>query len=140
MIPKIDHGITKKEKCNTMYFMKIGAKFWNKILANCIKSYMKVRNRQTFSLKAVLANNIDFVSHKVSVAVIELCKTATDNMSMIVSVLITQLCPTLCSPMDCTRFPCPWNSPGKNTGVDYHSLFQGIFVTQRSNPGLLHCR
>ena len=35
---------------------------------------------------------------------------------------------------------CPWNSPGKNTGVGSHSLLQGIFPTQRSNPGILHCR
>ena len=35
---------------------------------------------------------------------------------------------------------CPWNSPGKNTGVGSHSILQGIFPTQRSNPGLLHCR
>ena len=35
---------------------------------------------------------------------------------------------------------CPWNSPGKNTGVGCHSLFQGIFPTQGSNLGLLHCR
>ena len=35
---------------------------------------------------------------------------------------------------------CPWNSPGKNTGVGSHSLLQGIFLTQGSNPGLLHCR
>ena len=35
---------------------------------------------------------------------------------------------------------CPWNSPGKNTGVDSHSLLQGIFSTQGSNMGLLHCR
>ena len=27
-----------------------------------------------------------------------------------------------------------------NTGVGSHSLLQGIFPTQRSNPGLLHCR
>ena len=32
----------------------------------------------------------------------------------------------------------PWNSPGKNTGVDCHFLLQGIFLTQGSNPGLLH--
>ena len=38
------------------------------------------------------------------------------------------------------RLFCPWNSPGKNTGVDSHSLLQGVFLTQRSNPGLLHCR
>ena len=34
----------------------------------------------------------------------------------------------------------PWNSPGQNTGVDSLSLLQGIFPTQGSDPGLLHCR
>ena len=34
----------------------------------------------------------------------------------------------------------PWNSPGQNTGVDSCSLLQGIFPTQKSNSGLLHCR
>ena len=34
----------------------------------------------------------------------------------------------------------PWNSPGQNTGVGSLSLFQGIFPTQISNLGLLHCR
>ena len=34
----------------------------------------------------------------------------------------------------------PWNSPGQNTGVVSLSLLQGIFPTQGSNPGLLHCR
>ena len=33
-----------------------------------------------------------------------------------------------------------WNSPGQNTGVGSLSLLQGIFPTQGSNPGLLHCR
>ena len=32
------------------------------------------------------------------------------------------------------------DSPGKNTGVGCHALFQGIFPTQGSNPGILHCR
>ena len=36
------------------------------------------------------------------------------------------------------RLPCPWNSPGKNTGVGSHSFLQGIFLTQGLNPGLLH--
>ena len=35
---------------------------------------------------------------------------------------------------------CPWNSPGKNTGVGCHCLFQEIFPTQGSNLSLLHCR
>ena len=34
----------------------------------------------------------------------------------------------------------PWRSPGQNTGVGSLSLLQGIFPTQGSNPGLLHCR
>ena len=38
------------------------------------------------------------------------------------------------------RLLCPWDSPGKNTGVRCHFLLQGIFPTQESNPGLLHCR
>ena len=30
----------------------------------------------------------------------------------------------------------PWNSPGRNTGVSSLSLLQGVFPTQRLNPGL----
>ena len=57
-------------------------------------------------------------------------------------VLITQSSPTLCDPMDCSpaKLLSPWNSPDKNTGLDCHSLLQGISSTQRSNPGLLYCR
>jgi len=37
-------------------------------------------------------------------------------------------------------FLCPWNSPGKNTGMGSHSFLQRVFPTQGSNPSLLHCR
>jgi len=36
-----------------------------------------------------------------------------------------------------TRLLCPQDFLGKNTGVGCHFLFQGIFLTQRSNLGLL---
>ena len=41
--------------------------------------------------------------------------------------------------MDCSppRLLCPWNSPGQNTGVSCHSLLQGIFLTQGSDPRLI---
>ena len=39
-----------------------------------------------------------------------------------------------------TRLLCPWDSPGKNTGVGCHALLQGTFPIQGSNPRLLHCR
>ena len=38
---------------------------------------------------------------------------------------------------------CPWDSPGKNTGVGCHAILQGNFPTQGSKPHLLcllHCR
>ena len=56
--------------------------------------------------------------------------------------LVAQSCLTLCVPVD-------WSPPGsfvhgdysgKNTWVGCHALFQKIFPTQGSNPGLLHCR
>ena len=35
------------------------------------------------------------------------------------------------------RLLCPWDFPGKNTGVSCHALLQGIFLAQGSNPYLL---
>ena len=35
------------------------------------------------------------------------------------------------------RLLCPWNPPGKNTGVGSHDLLQGIFPTQGSNQCFL---
>ena len=36
------------------------------------------------------------------------------------------------------RLLCPWDSPGKNTGVGCNALLQGIVPSQGLNPGLLH--
>ena len=50
-----------------------------------------------------------------------------------------QSCPTLCDPMDC-NLPVSSvheDSAGKNTGVDFHTLLQGIVLTQGSNPHLM---
>ena len=44
------------------------------------------------------------------------------------------MCLTLCDP---AGLLCPWDFPGKNTGVGCHVLLQGIFLTQVSNPHLL---
>ena len=55
---------------------------------------------------------------------------------------VAQSCPTLCDPKDCSPpgFSVHGDSPGKNTEMGCHALLQGIFPTQGSNPGLLHCR
>ena len=40
--------------------------------------------------------------------------------------LVTQSCPTLCGPrLYAARLLCPWNSPGKGTGVGCPALLQG---------------
>ena len=56
--------------------------------------------------------------------------------------LITQLCLTVCYPMDCSP---PGSSvhgifQTQNTGVGCHTLLQGNFPTQGSNLSLLHFR
>ena len=43
-------------------------------------------------------------------------------------VLVTQSCPTLCDPRGPARLPCPWDSPGQNTGVGSRSLLQGRYL------------
>ena len=50
-----------------------------------------------------------------------------------------QLGLTLCDSMDCSLpgSSCPWDSPGKNTGMGCHTLFQEIFPTQGLNSPLL---
>ena len=54
-----------------------------------------------------------------------------------VQVLVGHLCLTL-KPHGLlpTRLLCPWNSPAKNTGMDSHSLLQGLFPIEGLNLGL----
>ena len=55
---------------------------------------------------------------------------------------VTQSCPTLCDPTDCSLpgFSIHGIFQGKNTGVGCHFLLQRIFPTQGSNLGLPLCR
>ena len=60
----------------------------------------------------------------------EICNSAA------VLCLTAQSCSALCDPMDCSPpgTSVHGDSPGKNTGVGCHALFQGIFPTQGLNP------
>ena len=48
----------------------------------------------------------------------------TRKFPEVACVLVAQLCPTLLQPhgLQPTRLLCPWDSPGKNTGVGCHAL------------------
>ena len=50
---------------------------------------------------------------------------------------ITKSCPTDClwpCGLGATRLHCPWHFPGNNTGVGWHCLHQGVYLTQGWNP------
>ena len=75
-------------------------------------------------------------------------------LKQLLSLVCKHLCAVLCAVLSCSvvsdslqphglysaRLLCPWDSPGKNTGVGCRALLQEIFLIQGSNPGLLHCR
>ena len=65
------------------------------------------------------------------------CKHLALYVCVSCSVVFDSLRPQRLQP---TRLLCPWDSLGKNTGMDCHSLLQRIFSTQGLNPSLLHCR
>ena len=58
-------------------------------------------------------------------------------MVLKVKVKVAQSCPTLCDPVDYTADGI---LQAGITGVGSHSLLQGIFPTQGSNPDLPPCR
>ena len=55
--------------------------------------------------------------------------------------LVAKSCPTFATPWTVAyQAPLSMGFPNRNNGVGCHFLLQGIFPTQGSNPGLLHCR
>ena len=94
------------------------------------------------SFLSLTANSHGSVSHRVMEVSMSLFLTLSSPLptflslfSMSVSPLPSlQSCPTLCDPTDGqpTRFPHPWDSPGKNTGVGCHFLLQRMKVKSES--------
>ena len=62
-------------------------------------------------------------------------KVGRGNMCYVTSVMFNSLQPYGLYP---TKLLCPWDYPGKNTGVGCHALLQGIFLTQGLNLRLLY--
>ena len=64
------------------------------------------------------------------------------SLLMKVKALITQLCPTLCNPMDCSLPGSPVHGSLQARILEWIaiSFSRGIFLTQGLNLGLLHCR
>ena len=54
--------------------------------------------------------------------------------------LVVQLCPTLSDPMDCSPPGSSVHGILQARTLEKVALLQGIFPTQGSNLGLLHCQ
>ena len=72
-------------------------------------------------------------------ALVSPATTWKEEKKKVKSLSLVQLFVTLWT-VQSARLLHPWDFPGKNTGVGYHFLLQGIFPTQGLNLGLLHCR
>ena len=68
------------------------------------------------------------------------CVFTSSNTRCQAGLLPSESCSVMSNSLQPHGVYSPWNSPGQNTGVGSLSLFQGIFPTQGSNPGLMHCR
>ena len=83
-----------------------------------------------------LAKSHRDVGEIISVCAIESRLHGFQGLEGILLLLLSRFsCARLCvTPwrVEPTRLLCPWNSPGKSTGVGNHSLLQGIFL----NPGI----
>ena len=105
----------------------------------CVKHWIKPRNlmveeKLAWSLPSC---NVLFVKLQKSYELAKISNISEESKSVSHSVVFDSLQPHGLSP---TRLLCPWNFPGKNIGLGSHSLLQGIFLTPRSNRGLLHYR
>ena len=63
-----------------------------------------------------------------------LCRQLHHQKNFAAAAKSLQSCPTLCDPTDSspTRFPRPWDSPGKNTEVGCHFFLQCMKVKSES--------
>ena len=70
-----------------------------------------------------------------------LVTSSISGHDMVVDFLVSKSCQTLCDPMDCSpRAPPSMGFSRQEYWSGFHSisLVQGIFLTQRLNPSLLH--
>ena len=89
----------------------------------------------TFSMSQIKPHNI--LDHKLNSKFkkTEIVSSIFSNLNTAAAAAKSlQSCPTPCDPIDSSPpgSPCPWDSPGKNTGVGLHFLLQCMKVKSES--------
>ena len=121
------------EQQNLVPLRNVDAKFLSRAASYQVKQRMEmVTHLVQIGSILRMQSLLDFRAENLPVLFLSIFLTFTIVIDMYVIVLVTQSCLALCNPMDCSPpgSSGPWNSRGKNTGVDSHSLLQGIFLTQ----------
>ena len=142
------HGVAKSQaQLNDFHFHVSKSRYWGFVLCQGIWGSLL----PTFFLKFLLSEALFSLISKLGItdptwwSGVCVCACASVCVCMCVWVCVyvcvcAQSCLTLCDLVD--RCPpnslCPWNFPGKNTGMGCYFLLQRIFPTQGSNPCLLN--
>ena len=105
------------------------------ICITCLYYLLCITNIESFYNETILR------SHS-STFLCNVCTFSVIYNILLLLYLVTQSCPNLPNPMDCNPLGSSVHggSPGKNTGMGCHAILQGIFLTQKLNWSLLHCR
>ena len=82
------------------------------------------------------AGNEGLYTHWLRMATFTICSGPRSTV-VLFSCMLNQSCPTLCNLSVDSQASCPWDSPGKNTGVGISSS-RGSSQSKDPNPCLLH--
>ena len=101
----------------------------------CIKTFLVKLSRVVCLPEETLTN----FSHPTSISLKFYLPIDSNDVSIRI---YQQACTCACSvksdSLQPTKLLCLWDFPSKNNGVCCHFLLQGTFLTQESNPCLLH--
>ena len=115
------HGIARVGQDLTLSFVD-SKRYWNKIYV-CLIAYIAIGEGNGNPLQcSCLENPRDGGAWWAAVYGVAQSQTRLKGLS---------------SSSSSSRLLCPWDLPGKNTGLGCHFFLQGIFLAQGSNPCLL---
>ena len=106
------------------------------LIRNVYKNIVAITSK-LFNIPSCGVTHCCWIKYSIRIPLWVMCVCVCVCMCVRACALVAQSCLSLCNP---PGSKCPWNSPGKNTGVGCHSLLHRILLIPESNPHLLHFR